>query len=443
MRRMSSGRLSKAAISLRASFWFLPALIVLASLALAAGLVALDRQLDGSPAERWPSLFASDADGARELLAVIAGSMITVAGVVFSITIAALAQASSQYTSRVLRNFMRDRGNQTVLGVFLGVFAYGMVVMHTIVPGDGEDFVPLVAVATALVLALVAVAFLVYFIHHVAALVQSGEVARGIAVETLAAIDRMCTEPLEDDEHAPDTAGLAWHPVPAPEMGYIEHVDLDGLADLARERGVVVRMEQWVGDFCTPDRPIASIASVAAGSTGVPGPETVRNVAGLFAVDSYRTIGQDIAFGIRQLVDVALVALSPGHDDPTTAVTAIDHLSVILQRLAGRRIVPRPVRDGDTLRVIPAGPDFEDLLALAFNQILENAHGNTAILLRLLDAIEQIRAGTASAGRHRLLDDKRDTIAEVGRRTASCGESRRLIEARLAGATVAEDTAGG
>src|SRR5690606_38562910 len=140
--------------------------------------------------------------------------MITVAGVVFSITIAALAQAASQYTSRVLRNFMRDRGNQTVLGVFLGVFAYGMVVMHTIVPGDGEDFVPLVAVATALVLALVAVAFLVYFIHHVAALVQSGEVARGIAVDTLAAIDRMCTEPLEDDEHAPDTAGLAWHPVP-------------------------------------------------------------------------------------------------------------------------------------------------------------------------------------------------------------------------------------
>ena len=107
VRRMSSGRLSKAAISLRSSFWFLPALIVLASTGVAAGLVALDRMLEGSPAERWPSLFASDADGARELLATIAGSMITVAGVVFSITIAALAQAASQYSSRVLRNFMR------------------------------------------------------------------------------------------------------------------------------------------------------------------------------------------------------------------------------------------------------------------------------------------------------------------------------------------------
>src|SRR5690606_1084595 len=131
---MSSGTLGKLAISLRSSFWFVPALIVLASVALAAGMVAMDRALDGAPGERWPALFASDADGARELLAIIAGSMITVAGVVFSITIAALAQAASQYTSRVLRNFMRDRGNQAVLGVFLGVFAYCLVVMHAITP---------------------------------------------------------------------------------------------------------------------------------------------------------------------------------------------------------------------------------------------------------------------------------------------------------------------
>lgn len=279
VRRMSRGRLSKAAISLRSSFWFLPALIVLASVGVAVGLVTLDRQLDGSPAERWPPLFASDADGSRELPATIAGSMITVAGVVFSITIAALAQAASQYTSRVLRNFMRDRGNQTVLGVFLGVFAYCIVVMHTIIPGGEEDFVPLAAVAGGLVLALVAVAFLVYFIHHVAALVQSGEVARSIAVDTLKAIDTMCHEPLDNDEAdppEPDAGTLQWHPVCAPEMGYIEHVDLRGLADLARKRGVVVRMDQWVGDFCTPDR---AIASIATGNARPPDEDTVRCVA--------------------------------------------------------------------------------------------------------------------------------------------------------------------
>lgn len=441
--RMSSGTLAKLAISLRSSFWFMPALIVLASVALAAGMVALDRALDGAPGERWPELFASDADGARELLAIIAGSMITVAGVVFSITIAALAQAASQYTSRVLRNFMRDRGNQAVLGVFLGVFAYCLVVMHAITPETQQGFVPLVAVVGGLVLSLVAVSFLVYFIHHVAAEVQSGQVARSIALETLHTIDELLPERLEEGDagdQAPEPDDLHWHPVAAPEIGYIEGVDLDALADFARERGVVVRMERWVGDFCTPDRPIAGIA--APDGAQLPDEEALRHLAGLFAVDSYRAIEQDVPFGIRQLVDVALVALSPANTDSTTAITALDHLSVVMQRLAGRRIVPRPIRDGDALRVIPKGPDFEHLLALAFDQILENAHGNTLVLLRLLRAIDEICPGTRDAQRLCLLEAKRESIAEVARETVFGQAACRAIEAQLAGQPVAVDMAG-
>lgn len=439
---MSSGTLGKLAISLRSSFWFVPALIVLASVALAAGMVAMDRALDGAPGERWPALFASDADGARELLAIIAGSMITVAGVVFSITIAALAQAASQYTSRVLRNFMRDRGNQAVLGVFLGVFAYCLVVMHAITPDSQQGFVPLVAVVVGLLLSLVAVAFLVYFIHHVAAEVQSGQVARSIALETLHTMDELLPEPLAEggDEPPPDPGGLHWHPVAAPAIGYIEGVDLDALAGFAREHGVVVRMERWVGDFCTPDRPIASVA--APGNARLPEHEGMRRLASLFAVDSYRAIEQDVAFGIRQLVDVALVALSPANTDSTTAITALDHLSVVLQRLAGRRIVPAPIRDGDTLRVVPAGPGFEHLLALAFDQILESAHGNTLVLLRLLRAIDEIRPGTRDERRLRLLAAKRDGIAEVARRTVFGTVAAKAIEDQLAGRPVAVDMAG-
>ena len=440
---MSSGKVGKLAISLRSSFWFRPALIVLASVALAAAMVALDRALGGMPGERWPELFASDADGARELLAIIAGSMITVAGVVFSITIAALAQASSQYTSRVLRNFMRDRGNQAVLGVFLGVFAYCLVVMHAITPESQQGFVLLVAVVGGLVLSLVAVAFLVYFIHHVAAEVQSGQVARSIALETLHTIDELLPDPLEDGDGDAQPAGpdgLDWHPVPAPEIGYIEGVDLDALADFARERDVIVRMERWVGDFCTPDRAIASVA--APGGAPPPDAGEMRHLASLFAVDSYRAIEQDVAFGIRQLVDVALVALSPANVDSTTAITAIDHLSVVLQRLAGRRILPRPIRDDDILRVVPVGPGFEHLLALAFDQILESAHGNTLVLLRLLRAIDEIRPGTRDERRLRLLAAKRDGIAEVARRTVFGTVAAKAIEDQLAGRPVAVDMAG-
>lgn len=440
--RLSSGMISKLAISLRSSFWFLPGLIVLASLALAAGVVALDRQLGDLPDDRWPLLFTADADGARELLAVIAGSMMTVAGVVFSITIVALAQAATQYTSRVLRNFMRDRGNQVVLGVFLGVFAYCLAVLRTITT-NGEDggFVPSLAVVGGLVLALVAVAFLVFFIHHVAASIQSGAITRGITSDTLHTIDLVFPDALEGDEGEPlrdAEPPLRWHPVPAPEMGYIESVDYAALLEFARQHGVVVRMERSVGDFVSPDRPIASISGREP-----PDADAAAHLAGLFAVDSYRTIEQDVAFGIRQLVDVALKALSPGINDTTTAVTSLDYLSVILQRLAGRRIVPFPLRDGDMLRVLPMGPGFERLLALAFDQILENAHGNTTVLLRMLQAIGQVRDGTRSPQRLRMLDALREQVAAVALDTASCGHARQVLEAQLAGASdVGEDTSG-
>ncbi|MBS7456848.1 DUF2254 domain-containing protein [Coralloluteibacterium stylophorae] len=436
-RRLSSGASSKLAIDLRASFWFLPMLSVVAAVALAVGMVALDRWLGDGLARRWPILLAADADGARELMSTVAGSMITVAGVVFSITIVALVQASTQYTSRVLRNFMRDRRNQVVLGLFLGVFAYCLGVMRAITTNGDGGFVPHLAVLAGEVLVLVAIAVLATFIHHVAASIQSGAVARSIANDTLHTIEAMFPDALEGDDVAPGgqgDAGLRWYPVPAPGLGYIESVDLDRLLDFARAHDVVVRMERSVGDFASPDRPIASI-----GTAHAPDPDAMRGLAQLFAIGSYRTIEQDVGFGIRQLVDVALKGLSPAINDTTTAVTSLDYLSVILRRLAGRRIEPRPLHDGGALRVVPMGPGFERLLALGLDQIRENAHGNTAVLLRLLQAIEQIRSGTRSPERLRMLDAKREVVAEVARRTASCSEALRLIEQQLAGATAACD----
>lgn len=209
-------------------------------------------------------------------------------------------------------------------------------------------------------------------------------------------------------------------------MGYIERVQYQALREFARGHEVVVRIKSELGDFASPDRPVASI-----GARRAPDAEAMRELSGLFAIGSYRTIDQDVAFGIRQLVDVALKALSPAINDSTTAVTSLAYLSMIMQRLAGRRIEPRPMCDGDILRVLPAGPGFERLLALAFDQILENAHGNTTVLMRLLEVIEQVRAGTRSAERLRMLDDKREVVAEVARRTASSGDALRRIEEQL------------
>src|SRR5690606_41684014 len=198
---------------------------------------------------------------------------------------------------------------------------------------------PSVAATTGLVLALVAVAFLVYFIHHVAASIQSGAITRGIAAATLHTIDTVFPDPLEGDEVAADRdagGGLQWYPVPATEMGYIERVQYQALLEFAREHDVVVRMERNLGDFASPDRCIASI-----GARRAPDADAMRRLSRLFAIDSYRTIDQDVAFGIRQLVDVALTAPSPGLHDSTTAVPRPDYLSVVLQRPAARHIAPR------------------------------------------------------------------------------------------------------
>jgi uncharacterized membrane protein len=174
----------------QSSFYFVPLLIVVCSVGLAAGLIELDLALRFDAGEAWPLFFGAGADGSRGLLTAVASSMITVAGVVFSITIVALALTSSQYTSRVLRNFMGNHSNQVVLGVFLGIFSYCLVVLRTIRGGDEGAFVPSIAVMGGLILAFVGVGFLIYFIHHISVSIQASSIIAEVARETLAASER-------------------------------------------------------------------------------------------------------------------------------------------------------------------------------------------------------------------------------------------------------------
>jgi len=242
---------------LRSSLWFIPSLIVLGTVVLAVALIETDSYGNReSLSEEWPRLFGAGAAGARGLLAAIASSMITVAGVTFSITIVALALASSQYTSRILRNFMRDRANQTVLGAFVGVFAYCLIVLRTIRGGDEGVFVPAVAVFVAVLLAFVAIGFFIFFIHHVAESIQASSIIEAAAEETLRAVDRLFPAevgeaPAERVENGDvsDLANRTWAPIPARKTGYIQRVDVNALFDVARALGAVVRMEKGIGEF--------------------------------------------------------------------------------------------------------------------------------------------------------------------------------------------------
>lgn len=394
--------------SLRESLWFVPTIIVLGAIALAAVMVELSAVVGTEALARWPRVFGVGADGSRSLLSAIAGSMITVAGVTFSMTMVAVTQASAQYSPRVLRNFMRDRANQTILGTFVGIFAYCLVVLRTIRGGDEGSFVPSLAVVMGLVLAMVGIGVLIFFVHHIATILQASEIISRIATDTGRAIDDLYPEERDTDpaEETWRPAGtMSAHQVPAPETGYLQRVDIAGLVGLAEKHDLAIRLRYEAGDFVTAGLPLAAFVRLAgtAEEDGRPPAELAATLSRRFFVNTYRTFEQDAGFGFRQLVDVAMKALSPGINDTSTAVTCVDYLGALLVQLCNRHIGLAHRDEAGTLRVLVPGPTFERLLGLAMDEIRQHAKGNVSVLGRQLDALGLVAGVTRPPGRRRAI----------------------------------------
>jgi uncharacterized membrane protein len=418
--------------NLRSSFWFVPSLLVVGSIVFAATLIEAGSTGSDQWLAQWPRLFGAGAEGARQMLSTIAGSMMTVLGITFSMTLLALALASGQYTSRILRNFMRSRVTQVTLGIFAGIFVYCLIVLRTIRGGE-EGFVPSLPVFFAFVMAIAGVGVLIYFLHHIASSIQASNIIASIAHETIAAIERLCPE---EAVHGPDEEDgqdqvlqfldkRTWYAVPAAATGYIQSVDNDALLDLARDRKILVRMERGIGAFVVQNTALASLAL-----TYPPDQEMIAALNGAYSISRHRTIEQDPAFGIRQIVDIALKALSPGVNDTSTAVMCVDYLTAILARLTVRQLPPSHRYDGQALRVIAMAPTFEGLLAEAFNQIRSSAEGNAAIMARMLGAIETITSLAVNPSHRRALDEQVQWIAELADRTIESTHDRGRIERR-------------
>ena len=436
-------RLKQFGSNLRGSFWFLPTLIVAFSGVLAAGLIEADSSGRRDWMAEWPRLFGTGAAGARGMLATIAGSMMTVVGVTFSMTLMALALASNQYTSRILRNFMRDRVTQVVLGIFAGVFTYCLIVLRTIRGGDDNGFVPSLSVAVSVVLAIGGIAALIFFIHHIAASIQASSIISSVAAETLGAVDRLYPGtlgqgPADDDADSSTLApsDLKWQAVTAPKNGYIQGVDSDALLRLARKHQTIVKMERGIGDFVVQHTTVASLALAIPPETTV-----VIAVQSAYTIDRHRTLEQDTAFGIRQIVDIALRALSPSLNDTTTAVMCVDYLTAILARLASRSIPSSLRYEEGTLRMVTIGPTFASLVTESVDQICGSAEGNEAVLSHMLGALQTIASVTTSGSRRQVLREQMEWIVEVATRTIKSPHDRTRFESRLAQVRRALDTA--
>lgn len=366
-------------INLNSSLWFLPTVMILGAIGLALALIEMEFQEKNELVERWPRLFGAGAEGSRGMLSAIASSMITVTGVTFSITIVALALASSQYTPRILRNFMRNRTNQFVLGFFVGVFAYCLIVLRTIRGGGETIFIPSLAIIVGVVLALASMGVLIGFIHHIASSIQADQIISTATRETIAGMRKFFPDDLADatEEEISSSSGKEnGEPIPSDKTGFVQQANIDGLFRFAQEHDGLVRMECGVGEFIVERSPLVTFVSKKS-----PDREAIASLNRCYEIGDSRTIEQDPTFGIRQRVDIALKALSPGINDTTTAVSCVEHLGAVLAAVASQKILTRTRSDEIGLRVVGRQPTFAYLVAEAFDQIRGSAKGNPAVMI--------------------------------------------------------------
>jgi uncharacterized membrane protein len=378
--------------ALRSSFWFLPLVMAVGAVALAFGSVALDAALPDGDWRTNGWIYSGGADGASAVLGAIAGSMVTLAGLVFSLTLVVLSLASQQFGPRLLRNFMRDTTNQVVLGTFVATFLYCLLVLRTVRRVDESPFVPHVSVTLGVLLAVASLIVLIVFIHHVAVSIQADEIVARVGAELTEGIDHLFPEEIGEGPSKQAGVALPEHfdrdaaPVPSAADGYIQFVDGDALLALAAREGMIFRVERRPGDYVIADAPLVvgwPAAKVDEGATS--------RVNAAFVFGNQRTPAQDLEYPIRQLVEIAVRALSPGINDPFTATACIDRLASGLSRLA-RRETPSAYRfdDAGMLRVVAAPTTFPAALDAAFDQIRHYGRNSPVVLVRLLEALAAI-----------------------------------------------------
>lgn len=410
-----SGRLRAALDTLRGSYWLIPALMGLAAVALAVATGGVDRWLLPDLSRRWGRwISTAGPDGARAVLTTIAASMMTLASLTYSLTLVALTLAAGQYGPRLLRTFMRDRVTQVGLGAFLSTFVFCLAALRTVGAGDDRAAVPHVSVAVGMVMGALCLAYLVYFIHHVASSINATSVISAVSRELMTSIEASATRAGEvPDDRAATTMPVKAAPVPSPTTGYVTLTDVPAMVRACEASGGQVWLVVRPGDFVVEGEPLAHAVALDNPSAAV-----LRTIV----VGPERTMLQDTEFGVAQLVEVALRALSPGINDPFTAMACVDRLGAALVALADHPPAAHVWRGASgapcvtRLRVAT----FDGTLRAAFDPIRQAARGHVSVLIRLAEALHRVaraarRTDQQAAVRRQLemiADGARDVVPE-------------------------------
>ena len=396
---------------LRTNLWLVPAILILGALGLCVLTLRLDQAAYHGQFRPPTWVISGTADTARQLLTSIAASVITVVGIVFSITIVTLTLASTQFGPRMLRNFIRDRGTQLTLGTFVATFVYCVVVLMSIGPGDRGEFVPHISITTAFGLVLIDLAVLIYFIHHIATQIQLPQVIASIAQDLAQAVALQSADQprfaAQEPEQGPTLDELlarienSGSVIRTPTSGYLQFIRHKTLIRIATEADAVIRLPYRPGHFLVEGRELASVWPPDAAD------RVADYLARAQATGPHRTLTQDVAFGVDQLVEIALRALSPAVNDTFTALTCIDWLGDCLCKIAPVWTPTQIHRDSrGVIRVISDQVSYERLVQRAFEKIRQASRGMPAVMIRQLEALTTIMEQTTDPQRAEVLMDQ-------------------------------------
>ncbi|MFC2187056.1 DUF2254 domain-containing protein [Fulvivirgaceae bacterium LMO-SS25] len=380
---------------IKSSFAFVPTIMSVAAVFTAYFFIYVDKLDNPTINDISSYVYNGGADGARTLLSTISGSMIGIAGVSFSITIVALTLASGQFGPRLLRNFMKDLGNQFVLGTYISTFIYCLFVIQAIRSTGDIEFIPRLSVAFAMVLAILGLGVLIFFFHYISTSIQADYVIADAYRDLGRAIDKSFPESVEISEGKKFTTNTQLtindksrkevQQIKASKSGYIQAIDYEGLVAIAQKEDLIIEIDLMPGDYQMMGSVIMTI------KTNKNNLDVSDKLNGCMIVGKQKTSDQDLEYSIDQLVEIAVRALSPGVNDPTTAITCIDHLSSALSVIALRQFPPNNYMDSDEqLRVIAKPFSFTGMFNTAFDQIRQNGNNTEAVCVRLLQVFEKL-----------------------------------------------------
>jgi uncharacterized membrane protein len=395
------------------SFWFIPGLMTIAGIALSFVMVAIDRDLESRSIDVTPWLYSASPDGARQLLTTIASSVITATSLVFSMMLIALTLASQQLGPRLLESFMRDRINQFVLGSFVATFVYALLVLRAVREGDSGEFVPYCAASMAIALSIVTFGILIFFIHHVAASVQSDAVVARVGRDLESLVDKTLGPDVRNngdcdarnarrdsrsvflDDFDASAVGVC-----LVQSGYLQTADTSSLKRLASERGLRIRLDCRPGHFLVASVPVAFVGPAGRVDDAVQ--DEIRRA---LVTGPKRTPAQDMEYEVRVMAEIAIRALSPGINDYYTAVRCVDGLTASLASIMAREFPdPALCDDSGNVVLLTMPSEFGGLVRAAFDDIRQSAQGNTAVTIRLVDAIGTLSSLCRHDGHRRALE---------------------------------------